>query len=107
MSEIFLAACDLPDHERAAFVAAQCGGDDALRARVQALLKQDSRTSAALPSEDEERTASRPAASAPSARAAASRSPGHRRLPSSACSAKAAWASSTAPSRRTRAGGWR
>lgn len=39
--EIFRAACDLPSHERSAFLDAKCGSDRTLRAEVESLLAHD------------------------------------------------------------------
>src|SRR5262245_47863877 len=56
VSELFLAACELERDERAAFLDSQCGGDTVLRARVEALRRQDERDDAALPSGAEQDT---------------------------------------------------
>ena len=41
---VFAAALELPAGERAAFLARECGDDHTLKARVEALLRADSRT---------------------------------------------------------------
>ena len=41
VQRIFAGACDLPPAARAAFLAAECGGDEALRAEVETLLALD------------------------------------------------------------------
>ena len=42
LTEIFLAAADLPEQERSAFLDRACGDDSALRARVEAMLRGES-----------------------------------------------------------------
>jgi hypothetical protein len=44
VSDLFLAACELPELEREPFLAARCGEDRSLVAHVLALLRQDART---------------------------------------------------------------
>src|SRR5262245_40442892 len=52
VSELFLAASDLPPAERAAFLGRECGRDLDLLREVEALLEMDGGTSAALPGFD-------------------------------------------------------
>ena len=43
-SELFQSAAELPPPERAAFLQAECGGDDALQREVESLLEADARS---------------------------------------------------------------
>jgi non-specific serine/threonine protein kinase/serine/threonine-protein kinase len=48
LSELFLAACNLPVEERAAFLGRVCGDDAVLRAELEAMLAQDAQVDATL-----------------------------------------------------------
>ncbi len=42
ISDLYLAACELPPEERAAYLDKACAGDPRLRTEIEALLAQDS-----------------------------------------------------------------
>ena len=92
ISELFAQAIDLPAHQRADWIAAQCRGDEAMRAKVEQLLRADAKARDFM----EQAPASIADAAAAAARSAAPIAFGVYRVVRS--SARAAWAKSGSPS---------
>ena len=97
--DVFDRAADLPPGERAAFLEEACAGDPGLRAEVESLLAHD-----AGPPPEADTLVRRPWARPSRRPPLPSRRPGWAVTGSCASWARAAWASSTRPSRTTRAG---
>ena len=103
--EIFAGAMDrASEAERAAFLDSACGGDVALRARVEALLREQGELGSFLESPH-----AAVAGAAGGVTADATWAPPARASGPTSCwsrSARGAWAPSTSPSRRRPSGGW-